>query len=204
MWPLIIHSLYNPHSLFVGQHGLLAIALHELEQGAPDREIYGQCLCCVCCSGNIPSIEGIPFVLSRWARTFSGHLIKRSVGCAPPTHAANTWYALLHIHRGPTLKTPAQPQLQNRSLSCVQFVMMTHRRPFRRSRVTIHFVSDVGTPTSHPRFGRKASTRSGVWPSVVVPLHRIRSFIPLWWTMQLPGNVSTSFLYDTLSVPTLT
>lgn len=104
--------------------------------------------------------------------------------------------------RSPLTLTLVQLHLPNRSPLCARSAMTTHKPHFRHSRVTTHSVPDVGMPTSHPRFGRRASTRSGVWPKVVEPLHQTHSFIPLWGTTSLPGNVSTSSLCGTLSVPT--
>lgn len=95
---LLSPTLYHLYPPLPGKHRFVAFALHELEQGAPDREIHGQCLGCVCFSGNIPSIEGVSCLVRR-ARTFSGNLVECSVRCTPQTHAANTRYALPHIHR---------------------------------------------------------------------------------------------------------
>lgn len=104
------------------------------------------------------------------------------------------------------IKLTITTQLQhlNRNLLCAQSVTMIHNWRFRPSRVTIRSALDVGTPTSHPRFGKRGNMRQGAWLRVVAPLHQIHSFMPFWGTTQLLGSASMSFLCDTLSVPTPT
>lgn len=202
---LIILLLYAPHSfLKASTASLLLRYMNWNKERLIEKYMDNASAVSVAAGISPPSKVHTSFSAAGPERSQGTSSSARSGGLRRPTRQTPGMFILIFPGFFTNLIITKQHQLQNRSLLCVQSVTMIHNRRFRHSRVTIHSAPVVGMHTSHPRFGRRASTRSGAWPRVVAPLQRIRSSMPPWGTTQLLESASTSFLRDTLLAPTPT